>query len=44
MEPKKLYCIRHGRALHNDEFLIKGEKAYRDLIDTPLVDIGIKTS
>ena len=42
MESKKLYCIRHGRALHNDEFLIKGEKAYRDLIDTPLVDIGIK--
>lgn len=41
MENKKLFCIRHGRALHNDEFLKHGEKAYRNLINTPLVDVGI---
>jgi broad specificity phosphatase PhoE len=37
---KLLYCIRHGTALHNVNFLKIGRKAYTDFKDTPLIDKG----
>mgnify|MGYP001213687848 CR=1 FL=1 len=39
---KKIYCIRHGLALHNVLFKVIGNHAYSEkYIDTPLVDEGI---
>lgn len=37
---RKVYCIRHGLALHNVLAKIHGPKIYREYRDTPLVDEG----
>jgi broad specificity phosphatase PhoE len=40
MEQKKIFCIRHGTALHNNLFWTMGKKAYMYYHDTPLVEKG----
>jgi phosphohistidine phosphatase SixA len=39
---KTLYCIRHGRALHNIYFNKIGEEAYRKFMDSPLMNEGVE--
>lgn len=40
MSTKALYCIRHGRALHNKLFNTIGVNAYREFRDTSLLAEG----
>ena len=41
---KKIFCIRHGQALHNVLFWEIGQKAYLKYRDTPLTAEGVKQS
>lgn len=44
--PKRLFCIRHGEALHNAYFHLFGRSIYYDKmnVDTKLTDKGVKQS
>ena len=39
---KKIFCIRHGQALHNVLFWEMGQKVYLLYRDTPLTMKGVK--